>query len=144
MSFSSWQWKELTLMDRCWRTLNLPRLVPAKWFLLLLIMIHLSCSFTVMTPITSLFCFVFFFCSSTMPSNSQLGVSITSALIITASAANFPKTWRQCLQVQTPCFSWPLQSVFLKPTFFKPMHVIHQEHEKQNSSSSYHEYTPFN
>lgn len=34
----------------------------------------------------------FFFCSSTMPSNYQLGVSITSALIIIASAASFPKT----------------------------------------------------
>lgn len=39
------------------------------------------------------------FCSFTMPSSCQLGVSITSAPIITASAASFLKTWRPCLQV---------------------------------------------
>lgn len=44
------------------------------------------------------------FCSSTMPSSSQLGVSITSAPIITASAASFLKTWRPCLQVLTAIF----------------------------------------
>lgn len=44
------------------------------------------------------------FCSSTMPSSSQLGVSITSAPIITASAASFLKTWRPCLQVLTVKF----------------------------------------
>lgn len=30
MSFSSWQWRESTLMDRCWRTSSLHRSVPAK------------------------------------------------------------------------------------------------------------------
>lgn len=35
-----------------------------------------------------------------MPSSCQRGVSITSALITTASVASFPKIWRQCPQVQ--------------------------------------------
>lgn len=56
----------------------------------------------------------FSLCSSTMPSNYQLGVSTTSALIITASAASFPKTWRPCLQVQTPSLSLPWLFASLK------------------------------
>lgn len=59
------------------------------------------------------------FCSSTMPSSCQLGVSITSAPIITASAASFLKTWRPCHQVlsKIPHFKYkcnlPTGSVFL-------------------------------
>lgn len=61
------------------------------------------------------------FFSFTMPSSSQLGVSITSALITTASAASFPKTWRRCLQVQTPrCsgFLKPMRPCILHPVYY--------------------------
>lgn len=67
-------------------------LIPSR----ILEMIHLS----------SLPCV--FLCSSTMPSSYQLGVSITSAQIIIASAASFPRTWRPCLQVWALGPSWPM------------------------------------